>query len=139
MPLDSFYHDVGRILKGNANLTDGICKINIPRVELDVTILEVPTIVEHSFMFQPIPNGHKALILGSFVLIQEEVPHVIAALTKECIVVSAVHNHWLFDCPHLIYVHIEARARPKEFAQKLACILEQLSCHRFDEFNPEED
>ena len=139
MPLADFCHDVAALLKGSAEANEICCKVTIPRVDLELTIMEVPTVAVHSITFQLIPNSHKALILGEFALIDEEVPHFVEALAKDCIIVSAIHNHWLFDCPHLLYVHTEARMRPKEFAQKIACILEQLSGHRYVDFDSPED
>ncbi|GAA3316201.1 hypothetical protein GCM10020331_012690 [Ectobacillus funiculus] len=38
---------------------------------------------------------------------QKEVPEFVAAIIKQGIIVSSIHNEWLFDNPNLIYVNIE--------------------------------
>lgn len=125
--------ELGDILHGNAAAGDGVCKVSVPRTDIEYSILGIPTTPEHSFTFQMIPNSHKNLILGDFVLLEDEVPYVVCSLTEQHLIVSAIHNHWILDCPHLMYLHLETKMRPKEFAQKIACILEQLPSHRFSE------
>ncbi|HEX3012411.1 MAG TPA: DUF1259 domain-containing protein [Syntrophomonadaceae bacterium] len=39
------------------------------------------------------------------------------AITHHGIKVTAVHNHWLFDDPRLIYIHWEAIMEPLRFAR----------------------
>nr|WP_326161080.1 DUF1259 domain-containing protein [Neobacillus niacini] len=41
----------------------------------------------------------------------------LSALRKRGIIVTAVHNHWLFDNPRLMYIHWENVGDPFEFAR----------------------
>ena len=60
-------------------------------------------------------NG-KTLNLGETVILQAEINPFLTALRKRGITITAVHNHWLFDQPRLMYMHWENVGDPFEFA-----------------------
>ncbi|RDU37996.1 hypothetical protein DRW41_08775 [Neobacillus piezotolerans] len=60
----------------------------------------------------------ETLNLGETVILQEEINPFISALRKRGIIVTAIHNHWLFENPRLMYMHWENVGDPFEFAQK---------------------
>jgi hypothetical protein len=62
---------------------------------------------------------------GDFVLLAEEVNPVIKALTEHGIVVTAVHNHMLFDDPRLFMMHFWAVEDPEKIALGLKAALEK--------------
>jgi Domain of Unknown Function (DUF1259) len=67
------------------------------------------------FMLSFENNG---LNLGESVLLQKEVNPMINALRKRGIIVTAFHNHWLFEDPRLMYLHWEnVGMSPMEFAK----------------------
>ncbi|MCM2583037.1 DUF1259 domain-containing protein [Bacillus stercoris] len=43
------------------------------------------------------------------------------------IIVTAVHNHWLFDKPRLMYIHFESIDKPINFALKVRDALKVLT------------
>ena len=67
------------------------------------------------FMLSFEKNG---LNLGESVVLQKEINPLISALRKRGIIVTAVHNHWLFEKPRLMYMHWEnVGMTPEEFAR----------------------
>nr|WP_035098255.1 DUF1259 domain-containing protein [Anoxybacillus tepidamans] len=67
------------------------------------------------FMLSFEDNG---LNLGESVVLQKEINPLISALQRRGIIVTAVHNHWLFDEPRLMYMHWEnVGMDPAEFAR----------------------
>ncbi|WP_323645911.1 DUF1259 domain-containing protein [Lysinibacillus xylanilyticus] len=58
------------------------------------------------------------LNLGESVVLQEEINPFMKELQKRGLIVTAVHNHWLFDNPRLMYMHWENVGDPTEFARK---------------------
>ncbi|ULT54492.1 DUF1259 domain-containing protein [Neobacillus drentensis] len=56
------------------------------------------------FMLSFENNG---LNLGESVVLQKELNRFIAALRKRGLIVTAFHNHWLFENPRLMYIHWE--------------------------------
>jgi hypothetical protein len=77
----------------------------------------------------------KALCLGETVILQEEVNPFITRLRENGIIVTALHNHWLFDEPRLMYIHFESIDEPLSFARKVRYALEVLGTKR-DWFMP---
>jgi len=67
------------------------------------------------FMLSFEKNG---LNLGESVVLQKEINPLISALRKRGIIVTAFHNHWLFEKPRLMYMHWEnVGMTPEEFAR----------------------
>ena len=67
------------------------------------------------FMLSFEDNG---LNLGESVVRQKEINPLMSALRKRGIIVTAVHNHWLFDKPRLMYMHWEnVNFDPVEFTR----------------------
>ncbi|WP_205603484.1 DUF1259 domain-containing protein [Heyndrickxia shackletonii] len=56
------------------------------------------------FMLSFENNG---LNFGESVVLQKELNRFIAALRKRSLIVTAFHNHWLFENPRLMYIHWE--------------------------------
>ncbi|RLL43796.1 DUF1259 domain-containing protein [Oceanobacillus piezotolerans] len=59
------------------------------------------------------------LNLGETVLLQKEADPMMDALRRRGLIVTALHNHWLFEQPRLMYMHWEnVGMSPFEFARK---------------------
>jgi len=59
----------------------------------------------------------KTLNLGETVILQREINPFLTALRRRGILVTALHNHWLFDHPRLMYIHWEKLSDPERFAR----------------------
>ncbi|HET7002732.1 MAG TPA: DUF1259 domain-containing protein [Puia sp.] len=70
-------------------------------------------------------DGNLAATTGDFVLLADEVNPVIKALTENGIVVTAVHNHMLFDDPRLFMMHFWAVGDPEKIAIGLKAALDK--------------
>jgi hypothetical protein len=71
-------------------------------------------------------NNEKTLNLGETVILPEEVNEFITVLRENGILITALHNHWLFEEPRLMYIHFESIDEPLEFARKVARALKVL-------------
>lgn len=78
------------------------------------------------FSFESVDAQGRALNLGETVILQREINDFISVLRRHGILVTALHNHWLFDNPRLMYIHFESIDRPLDFARKVADALEVL-------------
>lgn len=122
--------ELAKILKGEAEQKNDVCMVTREREDLRVTILGHPThsemVISLEFSFEPISNRSETLNLAELVLLQEEVNPFLQAIKKnDEIKVSAIHNHWLFEKPRLIYVHLESVQNPVEFAKEVARALKK--------------
>ena len=101
----------------------GVFRIGMPRTDLTVTVKSVP--VKAGFAlgsyaaFKPV--GDQAMVMGDLVLLDQEVPAVMAGLFRGGLEVTAVHNHLNDMSPHVMYMHYEGRGD----AVKLATALRQ--------------
>jgi hypothetical protein len=72
--------------------------------------------------FQPSPKGVAAT--GDFVLREDEVQRVVAALRNGSISVTAMHNHLLDDEPRMVFVHFWAEGDAQTVAKALRSALD---------------
>jgi hypothetical protein len=70
-------------------------------------------------------DNMRAGITGDFVLLAKEVNPVIKALTENRIVVTAIHNHMLYDDPRLFMLHFWAVDDPEKLAIGLKAALDK--------------
>ena len=70
-------------------------------------------------------DGNLVATTGDFVLLADEVNPVIKALTENGIVVTAVHNHMLFDDPRLFMMHFWSVGDPEKIAVGLKAALDK--------------
>ena len=70
-------------------------------------------------------DGNMAATTGDFVLLADEVNPVVKALTENGIIVTAIHNHMLFDDPRLFMMHFWAIGDPEKLATGLKAALDK--------------
>lgn len=91
---------------------------------LDVTIFgrvtESPLVLHAMFSYECPDDDERTLNLGETVLLPREVNPFIDSLKENDITVTAIHNHWLFEKPRLMYVHWASVDEPICFAKKTA-------------------
>ncbi|WP_369987995.1 DUF1259 domain-containing protein [Niallia circulans] len=105
------------IIGGEVIQSTPVCVIMRLRSDIRATILGRRTLspLALPYMLSFEKNG---LNLGETVLLQKEVNPMLDALRKRGLIVTAFHNHWLFEEPRLMYMHWEnAGMSPVEFAK----------------------
>jgi hypothetical protein len=93
-------------------VTDGVVRVSFPRNDVKV---EVDGWTMPPFMgltswagFTPgkVP-GVDAMVMGDLVLFEDEVSDAMSAALGGGLKVTALHNHFFFDKPHVYFMHIE--------------------------------
>lgn len=116
-----------KIIGGTPGFAGGKCVATISRNRVKATILKKRFMLTSSFSFESLNAvTGRALCLGRVALLQKETDRFIASLLKQDIIVSSIHNEWLFERPRLIYVNIEAVQTPLIFARKVRRALDLL-------------
>ena len=111
-------------LKGKSSMENGVCHVMIDRKDIQAAIGSIPFhSLSYMFDFEPSDANGNALITGGMVLLEDEVPEFVAQISDAGIVIGAIHNHWLFDDPKLMYMNIETIMNPMVFAAAMARIL----------------
>lgn len=111
--------DLADIVHGTPACMDDVCLIQSLRADITPTILGVrtrsPLVLPVFFSVEPGEGPGRTLNLGEAVLLEDEVNTVMRVLRENGITVTALHNHWLFEVPRLLYMHWEALMEPERF------------------------
>jgi Domain of Unknown Function (DUF1259) len=98
-----------------------VFRVGMPRTDLAVTVKGVP--VKAGFAlgsyaaFKQV--GDQAMVMGDLVLLDREVPGVMAGLFRGGLMVTAVHNHLNEMSPHVMYMHYEGHGEAVRLAKAL--------------------
>ncbi|MGN7400818.1 DUF1259 domain-containing protein [Cytobacillus praedii] len=107
------------IIGGEVITAAPVCVVQRLR-NINATILgrrtRSPLSLPFALSFENNKNG-RTLNLGETVIRQNEINPFLSALRRRGITVTAVHNHWLFDKPRLMYMHWENIGDPYVFAR----------------------
>jgi hypothetical protein len=120
MPGD--YQDVLKSLDRKGDFKAGVLKVNIPRNDLKMTIQGVSTPTPFGFGgWIALTKGADGsdVMMGDLVLLQEEVNPVLSALLDSGIDVTALHNHFFWDDPHVYYMHVHGMGKASDLAQRV--------------------
>ena len=114
------YQEVLKVLDRKGDFKAGVLKVNIPRNDLKMTIQGFPTPTPFGFggwiALTKATNGSDVM-MGDLVLLQEEVNPVMSALLDNGIDVTALHNHFFWDDPHVYYMHIHGMGKAADLAK----------------------
>ncbi|HEX2985299.1 MAG TPA: DUF1259 domain-containing protein [Caproiciproducens sp.] len=115
---------LAKIFNGKGQFENGICSVTVDRHDINASIAAKPfRALHHMFDFESPDGSGNYLITGEMVLLENEVPGVTASLLDSDIIPSALHTHWLYDIPKLMYIHVQCIMNPVVFANKMAQIL----------------
>jgi hypothetical protein len=123
--------EFANILGAVPGVINGVCIATKSRTNIHPVVLgrraESFMFVPQAFSFENTDREGKALCLGETVILQEEINPFLSCLREEGIIVTALHNHWLFDNPRLMYMHFESIDEPLSFARKVSNALKVLT------------
>jgi hypothetical protein len=118
--IPSDYQEVLRILARKGDFKASVLKVNIPRNDLKMTIQGLSTPTPFGFggwiALTKATDGSDVM-MGDLVLLQEEVSPVLSALLDNGIDVTALHNHFFWDDPHVYYMHVHGMGKAADLAQ----------------------
>jgi hypothetical protein len=111
--------------------TNNLCVVTFIRninAEILGRVTRSPLALAALFSFESMDRQgqRRTLNLGETVILQEEINPFITILREHGILVTALHNHWLFDEPRLMFIHFESIDEPLAFATKVADALRVL-------------
>ena len=120
MPSD--YQDVLKSLDRKGDYKTGVLKVNIPRDDLKITVQGFSTPTPLGFggwvALTKAEDGSDVL-MGDLVLLEEEVNPVLSALLENGIDVTALHNHFFWDDPHVFYMHVHGMGKAADLARRV--------------------
>ncbi len=94
--------------KGKLDEKEGAFKVSVPRADLDVKVAGVhmtpPMGLTSWASFKRV--GAHVVVMGDMVLLEDQVNPVMSAALDNGLEVTALHNHFLWDTPRVMFMHI---------------------------------
>jgi hypothetical protein len=95
-------------VKGELSEKEGVFKVSVPRSDLDVTAAGVkmtpPLGLTSWAAFQK--AGDHVMVMGDMVLLEDQVNPVMSVALDNGLAVTALHNHFFWDAPKVMFMHI---------------------------------
>ena len=116
------YQQVLTALGKQGDYKANVLKVNIPRNDVSVTVANVKTPTPFGFggwIAMTKGTGGMDVMMGDLVLTQDEVNPVMSALLDNGLDVTALHNHFFFDEPRMLYMHVHGHGKPADLARKV--------------------
>jgi hypothetical protein len=116
------FQEAAKILGVTGEMQDGAWVVRFPRSKLRVLINgePVPTAMGFGSWAAFKDMGDKTMVMGDLALLESEVNLVISTLEASGLQVSALHNHFLWDEPRMMFLHIYGLGSPAALALGLS-------------------
>jgi Domain of Unknown Function (DUF1259) len=104
--------------KGALNEKEGVFKVSVPRKDLSVIIAGVkmspPMGLTSWAAFKR--DGKDDMVMGDLVLIEDQISQVMSAAFDNGLEVTALHNHFVWDSPKIMFMHIGGMGPEQDLA-----------------------
>lgn len=118
------------ILRGKSKVEKEICSVSFHRnITVNVHGRPSTSVVPAGVLFESLDEKGVALNLAEIAVLESEIPVFMHSITQQGLIVSALHNHWLYMQPTIMYIHIQSVEPPLDFARKLAYSFTLLSSY----------
>ena len=112
--------------KGAYTAEEDVHRVSFPRSDLKVTIEGRPA---HPFLgfgsWAAFTPGHGGtMVMGDVVLLEDEVSPAMSAALDNGLEVTALHNHFFFESPRVMYMHIGGSGEPAKLAAAVRKVID---------------
>ena len=95
-------------MKGELSEKEGVFKVSVPRSDLDITVAGVrmtpPLGLTSWAAFQK--AAEQVMVMGDMVMLEDQVNPVMSVALENGLEVTALHNHFFWDTPKVMFMHI---------------------------------
>jgi len=116
------YQQVLKITGKSGDYKASVLKVNIPRNDLHVRVADYPVPTPFGFggwFAMTKSDANEEVMMGDLVLTMDEVNPVMSALLDHGLEVTALHNHFFWDEPHVFYMHIHGHGKAVDLANQI--------------------
>ena len=125
--------------KGVYTEAEDTYKVTFPRTDVKVTVegRPMPPFMGFSSWAAFTPGGHGELIvMGDVVLLEDEVNPAMSAALDSGLEVTALHNHFFYESPRVMYMHIGGTGSADQLAASVRRVLDAVTRTRVDSRTP---
>lgn len=112
-------------VKGVVNNEEHVFKLTIPRSDLSVMVNEtkVPASAGISSWIAFKKENGKTIVMGDLALLQDQVNPVITTALHNGLEVTALHNHFMWENPRMMFLHIKGMDSTHKLAYAIGKVL----------------
>ncbi len=117
---------IARVTGRTPEIAGGVAKVSVPRADLAVRVDGVPIVP-----FQGLTTwaaftaaGSASMLMGDFVLTEDEVGPAMSAALDNGLEVTALHNHFTRDEPRVTFMHIGGHGPSERLAAGVKATLD---------------
>lgn len=125
-PLDVAKIEAALGLKGTEK--NGEYKVTVPQNDLNVVVDSfriIPPMGLGSWAaFTAAPEG--AMVMGDIIVTETDLKPVQEEVIRQGLTVTAIHNHFVRDKPHVMYMHIGGMGTAEQLAQGVKAVLDKV-------------
>src|SRR5436190_2697294 len=114
--------------KGKMDEKEGVFKVSVPRADLKVTAAGAkmsPPLGLTSWAAFKIVGDHTA-VMGDTVMTEDQVNAVMSAALDNGLEVTALHNHFFFDQPKVMFMHIGGMGDAEKLASAVGKVFAKI-------------
>jgi hypothetical protein len=109
----------------------GVVKVSFPRTDVPITVdgWKMPPFMGLTswVAFAPAREGvAETMIMGDLVLFEDEVSAVMSTLLEGGAQVTALHNHFFFDQPHVYFMHVGGEGTVKSLGSTVKAAMDKV-------------
>src|SRR5512136_353506 len=127
-PLDTAQIEQLTGAKGQLDEKEGVFKVSVPRSDLQLTAAGVkvpPSMGLTSWAaFQGSPG--QTMVMGDLVLLEDQVNPVMSVALDSGLEVTALHNHFFWDTPKVMFMHVGGMGDQKALASAVGKVFAKI-------------
>lgn len=115
--------------KGKLNEKEGVFKVSVPRIDLKVIVAGVkmtpPMGLTSWAAFKKV--GNQTLVMGDNAVLEDQVNAVMDVALNNGLEVTALHNHFFWDSPKLMFMHIGGMGDEEKLATAVGKVFAKIN------------
>src|SRR5579871_6604163 len=127
--------------KGEYTETEDVYKVSFPRGDLKVTVdgwAMQPFMGTTSWAAFTTAGDSQTMVMGDLALAEDEVNPVMSVLLASGIEITALHNHFFFDRPRVMFMHIGGQGDAAKLADAVRKAMDQVHTIRAARPSPQD-
>jgi hypothetical protein len=118
--------------KGAYTESEDTYRVNFPRTDVQVTVegRPMPPFMGFTSWAAFTSGSHGAVVMGDIVLLEDEVNPAMSAALDSGLEVTALHNHFFYESPRVMYMHIGGAGAVDQLAGGVKKVLDAVKAVR---------
>jgi hypothetical protein len=114
--------------KGQLDAAEGVFKVSVPRTDLHVVVAGSPIVPAQGLISWAAFQGSNldARVMGDLVLTEDQVNPVMSVALENGLEVTALHNHFFWDSPRVMFMHIGGMGDVEALGQAVGKVFEKI-------------